>query len=53
VLFAKYSYNYDVEEDQVFGACCANVEEEERAYIIDKKALGKGSTRKTKTQMGG
>jgi hypothetical protein len=37
----------------VGGACAVNWEEEERVYIIGRKASGKETSRKTKTEVGG
>jgi hypothetical protein len=35
------------------GVCSMNRGEEERVYVIDGKARGKETTRKTKTEVGG
>jgi glyoxylate utilization-related uncharacterized protein len=39
--------NYKVEEDEVGGTCGTNGGEEERVYVIGRKARGKETTRKT------
>jgi hypothetical protein len=49
VLFDKYNYNYTVEEDEVGGTCDTNGREEERVYVIGRKARGKETARKIKT----
>jgi hypothetical protein len=49
VLFAKYNLNDKVEEDEVGGTCGTNGEEEERVWVIGRKARGKETTRKTET----
>jgi hypothetical protein len=40
---------YRVEEDEVGGTCGTNGGEEERVYVIGRKARGKETTRKTET----
>jgi hypothetical protein len=40
---------YKVEEDEVGGTCGTNGKEEERVYVIGRKARGKETTRKTET----
>jgi hypothetical protein len=49
VHFAKYNWNYQVEEDEVGGTCGTNEGEEERVQVIGRKTRGKEPTRKTKT----
>jgi hypothetical protein len=38
-----------VEEDEVGGTCGTNGREEERVYVIGRKARGKETTRETET----
>jgi hypothetical protein len=40
VLFAKYNWNYQVEEDEVGEACSPNGAEEEGVWVIGRKARG-------------
>jgi hypothetical protein len=49
VLFAKYIKNYQAEEYDVGGAYDTNGGEDERVYVIGRKARRKVTTRKTKT----
>jgi hypothetical protein len=42
--------DYKVEEDEVGGTCGTNRREEERAYVIGRKARGKETTRKTENR---
>jgi hypothetical protein len=49
VPFAKYNWNFHVEENEVGGACSVNGGGEDRVKVIDRKAIEKETTRETKT----
>jgi hypothetical protein len=49
IIFAVYSLYYKVEEDEVGWTYGTDGREEKRVYVIDRKARGKDTTRKTET----
>jgi hypothetical protein len=48
VLFAKNNQNYQVEEDEMGGACKVNSEEEDHIQVTGRKIKRKETTKKNK-----